>query len=333
MRDRSIWGVHDHQGTGTDYPSGCGVYRVTMPFDQLAKHGWNAQYGIGLPDYDPGLIVGQRVDNPLIRPVWDSMKANGFPLVYEIDDDPFSVDEVNWLAFPAFSRPEVLDFMRYCASTADLVTASTEPLAQIFREFNPNVTVIPNCIPAAMLTAKQPRHEKLTIGWAGGASHSRDIAMIAQSWRDVLDETGARGHFVGVEYLNLMRRRSFDYTPWVTTVAAYYRALDFDIGLAPIAPHPFGDSKSNLKCLEYAALGIPVVASDCLAYRDFVIDGVTGFLCSTQKQWRDAMLLLAHDSELREKMGALARERARAFTIEEHWVRWEQAYAPLLEET
>ena len=327
--DRSVWGVHDSQGFGSPKPSGCGFYRVIWPIEQLAKHGWAAAYGIGMPPVDVNVVVGERFDQASVIPYWEAMKGI-YGLVYEIDDDPFSVDEVNWLAYPMYSKHEVLHTIRTCAQMADLVTVSTEPLAQVMRQFNPEVRVTPTSTPARVRATARPHHSKLTIGWTGGVSHMRDMAMIAQVWRDVIDATGARGHFVGADYRNMVRPEGFDYTPWVEDVPSYFRLLDFDIGLAPLAPHPFADSKSHIKALEYAALGIPCIASDCLAYRDFVIDGVTGFLVRTPGEWREAMMLLAHDERMRSEMGVKARELASTWTVEANWQRWDSVYQRLL---
>ncbi len=329
---RTIWAMHDTQGFGTITPSGCGIYRICLPFDELREHGWQAGYGVTLATYDTAIVVCQRFDRPETGPIVASLKDNGFKVVYEIDDDPFSVDPVNWLAYPAFEREEVLQVIRDCATMADLVTVSTAPLAEVFAKFNPNVVVLPNCIPASLLRMKRRKHKWLTIGWSGGASHSRDLAMIAQAWRDVTDETGVRCHLQGVDYRNIFRG-GFEYTDWTPDVRSYYRLLDFDIGLAPIADTPFGRCKSHIKALEYAALGIPVVASDCEAYRDFVIDGVTGFLVDTPDQWRTAMLTLVRDERLRNEMSIQAKEQAARWTIEDNWQRWDSAYAQLLEES
>src|SRR5690348_17967712 len=46
-----------------------------------------------------------------------------------------------------------------------------------------------------------------------------------------------------------------------------------------------------------------LIATDMEPYRDFVIDGVTGFLVKKEKEWRDRLKLLAGDSEFREKIG------------------------------
>jgi glycosyltransferase involved in cell wall biosynthesis len=310
-------------------PSGCGFYRVVLPLDELARNGWKTGYSLGMPDWDPGVFVGQRFDQAGVLPLWRTLKDH-YGLVYEIDDDPFTVDKANWLATVTYTREEALATIREAAAIADLVTVTTEPLAGVFRKFNPEVRVLPNYIPASMLALKRPRHEKLTMGWAGGVSHMRDVAMIAQTWRDVLDETGVRGHFVGTQYFNMMRPRGFDYTPWAPDPRDYYELLDFDIGLVPIADVPFARSKSWVKALEFAALGIPVIASDCEAYRDFVIDGLTGFLVRTQHEWREAMMTLITDERLRAEMGNAARRHARAYTIEGNWQQWDKVYSELL---
>lgn len=283
-------------------------------------------------EFDPSILIAQRFDQAVSVPFWQLLKDAGYRLVYEIDDNPFAVDTVNWLAYPAYSKGEVLDTIRSCAEISHVVTVTTEPLAEVMREFNPNVVVIPNFVPEEMLGMDRARHDKLTMGFAGGASHLRDLAMIAQTWRDVIDETGCRGHFIGGDYRNMLRPRGFDYTGWEAYPRKYYQMIDFDIGIVPIADQVFNQSKSAIKALEYAALGIPSIASDCAAYRDFIIDGKTGFLVRTQAEWRDRMLLLCADDDLREEMGEAARVHAAGWTIESNWLRWQECYDSLLEE-
>jgi glycosyltransferase involved in cell wall biosynthesis len=140
-------------------------------------------------------------------------------------------------------------------------------------------------------------------------------------------------HLMGVDYRPTIRHQRVSFTPWVHVVddpVGYYGGIDFDVGLAPLYPSRFSESKSAIKCLEYAALGIPVIASDCAAYRDFVVHGVTGFLVRRDHEWLRYMDELATDRELRESMGAKAREVARGWTVEDGWKHWESAYRSLL---
>jgi len=233
---------------------------------------------------------------------------------------------VNWLARPVYGNAEVRDAIRECASAARLVTVTTEPLAEIFRQFNDEVAVLPNRLPGWLLGVERPRHARLTIGWQGGVSHSRDLAMIAQAWRDVVDETDCRGHFVGADYRPMLRPHGFDATDWIVPPEATFAKVDFDIALAPLSDHPFNDSKSPVKVLEYCALGIPVIASDHHVYRPHVQHGVTGFLCSTPGEWREAMRLLASEPALRAGMGAAARQSVEHLTVEACWQQWAATY-------
>jgi glycosyltransferase involved in cell wall biosynthesis len=231
----------------------------------------------------------------------------------------------------------VLDAVENSIITSDLVTVTTEPLAEAVRAHtsHTNVKVIGNYLPASVLTMERKRREHVTIGYAGGASHAMDMAMIATTVRKVLDrDPSLRLHVVGVDYRPTLGHNHAYHTPWVDNPADYCQHmdqyLDFDIGLAPLASTRFNESKSHLKALEYAAMGIPVIASDFGPYPGFVVDGVTGFLVRSKSEWRDRIRELAADADLREKMGAAGRELAAQHTIEGNWHRWAAAYQEVL---
>jgi hypothetical protein len=44
-------------------------------------------------------------------------------------------------------------------------------------------------------------------------------------------------------------------------------ALNLDVAIAPLEINAFNEAKSNLKLLEYGALGYPVVCSDIVPYQ------------------------------------------------------------------
>lgn len=318
-----IFGFHDQ--------SGCGQYRVIMPLHALERHGHEIKLqlgGTGEAAQGFQVVIGQRMDKHDALPIWRRLKAAS-RLVYEIDDDVFSVDTVNWMAHRVYSKALPQDTVIHAAEVADLVTVTTEPLAEVMRQFNPNVAVLPNHVPTEILELERPRRDKLVVGWAGGASHAADIAMIAAQVRRFLDRTPSELHLIGTDYSETFRRPA-RFTKWDPDLMAYYRNVDFDIGLCPLTGTKFDASKSHIKALECAALGIPVIASDVEAYRDFVIDGVTGFLVKREHEWFKRLTELANDPDLRESMGAKAKEHAAAWTIEKGWNLWEQAYRGLL---
>lgn len=333
----SVWGIHDSQDPldPRALPTGCGYYRVTLPLDELGKHGWDVRYKAGKAPVEAGLsrlIVGERLDRPDVMGEWRRLRQH-HRLVYELDDDVWSVDPANAQAYRTYGVHSVQDAVEMNMAYSDVVTASTEPLAEKIRRRtgHQRVRVIRNCIPEEMLSIERPRREHLIIGWGGGGSHARDVSTIAVPLRKAMDrDTSLRLHIVGTDFRDTLGHVHARHTKWLVDPHEYYRQLDFDIGLAPIYPCEFNESKSYLKPLEYAALGIPVIASAFGPYPEFVIDGVTGFLVKNSAQWTDRIRLLAADADLRESMGAKARELASQHTIEGNWHKWAAAYQEAL---
>lgn len=308
----------------------CGYYRIRMPFDAMAATGMDATYARDGDAPDGAVVVGQRVGGPEFTVHW--LKAwRRHRLVWETDDDLWTVDPLNRRAVRHFT-PDVLEALEQVARFSHLITVSTEPLADAMRRFNRNVVCIPNHIDDRMLDLERPRRDRLTVGWSGGDSHHRDWLYIAPMLRRFLTRTPHVDlHTIGANYqiATHMPRPQSRHTIWSVDLFDYYRSIDFDIGIAPLAPIPFNRSKSHIKALEYAALGIPVIASDREPYRDFVIDGVTGFLARHPYEWERRLRELVNDEAMRLEMGAAAKERARQFTIGKGWRLWQDAYASL----
>lgn len=271
------------------------------------------------------VFVAQRPVGPVGMRVWDALEGVT-ARVYEVDDDLLAADPS---ALPHLTDERVRDSIRYMLERSEMVTVSTPYLAEVASAFNPRVRVLPNCVNGDLLdlNRRRGREGKVTVGWAGGQSHLPDWAHAADWVRPVLQRHAGTVdmHFVGADYSPLLHHPCL-WTGWDDDIWSYYRAIDFDIGIAPLGPIEFNRSKSHLKALEYAALGIPVVATDMEPYRDLVIDGVTGYLVSSPEEWDKRLTELINDEAAREEMGAAARMRARDFTIQGNWRLWESAY-------
>ncbi len=313
---------------------GGGYYRIRMPLDELGKHGHETSCvkarsteSADGADICVGQLVGGHHHPAVIHRWWRGLVKSS-KLVYELDDDPFSIETVN-PAFADYATAAARDSLTRCIQIASLVTASTEPLAEQMRPINPNVVVLKNRIDESMLSIKRPHRDKLTVGWAGGHSHGADIAECAHGLRQTLDRFDVEAHFIGFDFTGLIRR-PVRFTPWAAKTIDYYRLIDFDIGLAPLRPTIFSRSKSAIKALEYSALGIPVIASDAAPYRDFIIDGVTGWLVRRDHEWAARLRELINDEAMRLEMGRKARELASEWTIQKAWPEWEAAYQSVL---
>lgn len=84
---------------------------------------------------------------------------------------------------------------------------------------------------------------------------------------------------------------------------------NIDIGIMPLTDTPWARGKCAYKLIQYMAAGKPVIASNVGANRDVVDDGVNGLLVDTHSEWCDAIVRMAHDSELRARMGQAGRKK------------------------
>lgn len=317
-----IHGFHDGHA--------CGYYRLMIPLEVLSRQGHDVTTSYGWDDaaYDATVVVGQRVSRAEALGQWRRLRP-GRRLVFETDDDVWSIDPSNYAAHLAHDA-STLDAIEQAIAISHMVTVSTEPLAEVARKFHDNVVVLPNHIEPALLEMQRPRRERVTVGYAGGDSHVRDLGMVASELTRFFSRNPhVDFHTIGTDYRGVLGLPG-RFTLWSADIFDYYRTIDFDIGIAPLVSSVFNESKSHIKALEYAALGIPTVASDEPPYRDFVIDGVTGYLVKSQHEWGSRLYALANDADMREEMGAAAKEVARKWTVDRGAQLWLDAYQSLL---
>ena len=93
------------------------------------------------------------------------------------------------------------------------------------------------------------------------------------------------------------------FLPWQEDMRPWYTAMDVFV----LPSYREGIPRA---CMEAAASGVPVVASDIRGCREVVLDGQTGLLAPPRdvQAFTDAIRRLAADRELRARMGAAARQ-------------------------
>jgi glycosyltransferase involved in cell wall biosynthesis len=324
----------------TTADGGCGFYRVRRPFRELSVHGHDTfipNDAVPVPSVedvlDTDVLVAQRVIHAELLPQWNHRRALR-PVVFELDDDIWAIDPDN-PALKDYLHPSVGDLAAEFVARSDLVTVSTAPLAERVSAWNPRVQVIPNCIDAAVLELPRADRttDKITIGWSCSTSHVSDLRSVLGPWREFF---GSRPDveliIYGVDYRPMLALPDVRFEPWRPNIMDFYRGIDFDIAVAPLAPLIFNRSKSGNKAIEAFARGIPVVASNMEPYRGIVEDGVTGYLVDSAEQWAKRLGELADDADARAEMGANARRAAERHVIqgEDNWRRWESAYRSVL---
>jgi len=122
----------------------------------------------------------------------------------------------------------------------------------------------------------------------------------------VVDDAGLAARFNGlpVSPLNPGAAEAYPAFPgWMR------RSLRWDFALAPLVDDAFTRCKSDLKYLDYGALGIPGIFSDVRAYRETVRHRETGLIAPNDPDaWAAALDEMAGDASLRSRLALAARD-------------------------
>lgn len=326
-----------------DY-SGCGFYRCLLPARELAKRGHDIMAeGRTVPDAvragECDVVVGQRVCAEGASSTWQKLaRAGRTRLVFETDDLLTDVDPSNRQA-ARFYDGEAVRRYRENMAVADVVTVTTDRLAEHAREINPSaaIHVLPNMVPAWLLDYERPvTNDLVTIGWRGGKSHDRDFGELAAPLRRFLQHPDYRDrvefHALGADYTprvasNHGRTR---WTGWHESVEDFLRAVDFDVAVIPLRQSTFNEAKSDLALVEMSALGIPAIVSDWPGSPYGALNGSArpvAHLARRTDAWTEHLRFLVDDAEYRVQLGKEAREWAAGRTIEGNIDKWIEAYS------
>jgi glycosyltransferase involved in cell wall biosynthesis len=100
---------------------------------------------------------------------------------------------------------------------------------------------------------------------------------------------------------------------------------EFDAGIVPLADNRFNQSKSWLKAMEYAACGVPAVASPTPEYREFQALGGC-VLAASPADWFGEVTRLLGNPTYRAERAEAGLEVAQRWTYETHAHEWAQIW-------
>lgn len=315
--------------------SGCGTYRGIMPMNTLSTRGHHVRYSTMLREspeqpFDPmkwDVLIAQRPSNAGITVTLHRLFERGeVPVLTEIDDDLIHTHPSN-PAHSFWGHKSNRERLKANLAGSSGIIVSTKFLAEELADLHEHRWVFPNFLDATIVGRNPVEHgekERVVVGWAGGTSHGADIKFVGEELRAFFKRRkDAEFHCIGVDYGKKLKVKRSRYTGWSRSIPDYIASLDFDIGIAPLAPHRFNRGKSHVKALEYASRGIPVVAAKMEPYADFVLHGETGFLAASPKEFVEYVEVLYADAALRAEMGANALRRAEEYTIQGNIERYE----------
>jgi O-antigen biosynthesis protein len=313
---------------------GCGEYRVIAPSRALFKSGLVHTYQTmrlmtppEIARMAPESVVFQRqLEWNQIEFIEQVSHFSRAYRVFEMDDLITNLPPQS--AHKAQIPADIGDRLKKAVGLCDRLVVSTEPLARHFRKYSDNIVVSPNRLEKARwlgLTPRRRRDGKPRVGWAGAIGHSGDLALIAsvvEATRNEVDWV-----FFGM-CPDSLRPMIAEYHEWVVLIdyAKTLAKLDLDLAVAPLAPHPFNECKSNLRLLEYGILGYPVLCTDIVPYQgDLPVFRVS----NRPRDWIAKIHELVADRAALEAAGAKLRQAVLAeWMLEDHLDEWRRAWLP-----
>lgn len=339
--------------------TGPDLWRVLQPITALEKAGYHCGWDIK----DNALIgaIATLFDGYLLpRISWPSterrtaeawffsVRAAGKLVVYDADDDVFTAAETHrrvelgWTEGKTYEQLEQERFQRIWAmQQCDGVTVSTQRLATIVRSFTTKpVIVVPNAIDLVwfrgVVRATTRQIPGVTIGWAGGRRHDRDVEDMATAWGSIARRFPStrfvvQGHQPPV-ILDHVPFERIARLPWMALETYPSGLAQIDIGCCAVADTPFNRPKSNIKAMEYSAAGAAVVASPTL-YAGLVDDGYSGFIAGSAGEWEDALAQLVEQHATRKMMAKrLLKTVERKHSLDGNLWRWPSSWQAIADD-
>lgn len=318
---------------------GNGYYRMHWPAETINRLDLADVEVLGsLPNrLQCHVAVFQRVLRKPVLDVMHQLQDAGCAIVVEHDDDMLHFPPGHPLRGHLHSgmhpTKECTAVLTQACEMADLVTVPTQALAGVYAPHG-RYEIIPNCIPAARLAAGLEHRvgpSKLdtpTVGYRGAVDyHGDDLEEVGRGVQAAQQQAGF--DFLGLGSLNITNRMHVTGAniPWADmhdlTATGYVGWLSrIDIGLVPLRRCAFNEGKSDLAALEYAALGVPTIASPTQPYLDLEAQGLCT-IARTPHQWRDHILDHVNNRGQRNDLIDYAATR----TFELNAWRWVDAWA------
>jgi hypothetical protein len=229
--------------------------------------------------------------------------------------------------------------------SSDLVTASTPFIVDQVAgwEGAPPVRLLRNAIDLEQWGRPERVDDGPVLGYAGSLyGHEQDVRLLSPWLGPFLIRHNLRIiHFgshpslpgfaetTGVDPERVEVRAG---QPW-DAYAPSGPMAGMDIGIVPLVARPFNRAKSALKGMEYAACGVPFVASSSPEYRWFDSGVTVGGAFDDQgaEQWIRALERLLDPAE-RVRTAAAQTERVAAEDISVRWHEWERTYIETIAE-
>lgn len=302
------------------------VYRA-LPLLQLARRGCEVVVDDGALALAAGRLRGFdvvhvfRYHDTRARRALRDLRESGTAIVWDNDDD--LADERSRMRTDAINA-RVVETLQL----AHVVTTTSPVLAQLYRAWGAaEVRVVENYLPDYYAAPRRSRErDGVVIGWTAAGEHAHDLRTLglrATLERLLVAHTDVHVVSAGLELGLPADRYTYTLVVQYQDLARYVGA--FDIGIAPIADTPFNRAKSNVKLKEYAAMGVPWLASPIGPYAE--LGEKQGGRLVPDDRWYDELDRLVRDARARRRLAKRGVKWGESQRLRHHVDRWQAVLA------
>lgn len=343
---------------------GCWYVRCYLP---LYHNGWDGDktspYSQRVGDSQKAkgavasdVVVFHRPDHPNTLEIAKMLKQAGKKIVFDNDDTyipdsgvPTQVEDLNGKQ----KLKEMHDTMNEFMQLADLVTTTTDFLADEYYKINKNVAVLPNFVdPEDWDEPQRNEGDKVRIGMIGSVASNKNYENIIPLLEKHQNDDRVQFVMMGMpkqahydKFINNAYREEMKFWKNYNVELHHFvpqneynealNDLELDIMLIPRHDSYFNRAKSNIKFLEASMLEIPVIAQ---GFQDGKSpyqgnDGEYLRLAYTSDDFINHTEELIESKEQRRALGKQAKEYVLAnYDINDHKNLWYAEYSKLLKD-
>lgn len=217
----------------------------------------------------------------------------GFKIIYEVDDVVFREDIPDYNIYkPAFDNDEIRQNCIDMINMSDEVTVTCKHMRDLYklRTGKQEISVVPN-FPPYWWIGHQFNYRKIIDNFEKNKKKPRIVYSGSGAHFDVYNKTNQQDDFTHViEFISknvdkyqfvfigavpppikhLVDNRKIEFHPWRTLIEYpnFLDSLNAQLFLAPLQDNSFNRSKSDIKYIEAACLGVPCLVQDMTTYEN-----------------------------------------------------------------
>ncbi|RSK48384.1 glycosyltransferase [Hymenobacter rigui] len=262
-----------------------------------------------------------REASPIGPPIfeWIIAKVFGKRIVYDFDDAIWipNTSAANSIVAGVKWHHKVGSICRW----AYKVSCGNAYLRDYASQFSARAIVNPTTIDTEHLhnrVRNQQQQEKFVIGWTGTHSTLKYLDQVVPVLSRLEQEFDFEFRVISNQPPSLPLR-SLVYQPWHKETEIE-DLLSFHVGLMPLEDDMWAKGKCAFKALQYMALGEPALVSPVGMNTEVVQNDVNGYVCVSPTDWETSLRKLLLDPELRQTLGAKARQTiVERYSVAANW--------------